>query len=233
MPITRIKNNQITNATIDAGTKLVDASITAGKLGPNLNYASNLTITGNLSVDGTSTTLDTVNTLIEDPILLLAKDQTGAPAFDIGFVGERGNEDNAVLIWKESADEFQVGTTTGDGSATTVTLAGFADFQAAGMTMTTLAPSGNVTTALNATSTITAGTNITATATLQGATVTDGTLSIASGSITSGVAATFSGSVQGGTLTDGTLTINSGSIASGVGATFSGTVARWSCNCNC
>ena len=97
--------------------------------------------------------------------------------------------------------------------------------QAAGMTMTTLAPSGNVTTALNATSTITAGTNITATATLQGATVTDGTLSIASGSITSGVAATFSGSVQGGTLTDGTLTINSGSIASGVGATFSGTVA--------
>ena len=91
--------------------------------------------------------------------------------------------------------------------------------------MTTLAPSGNVTTALNATSTITAGTNITATATLQGATVTDGTLSIASGSITSGVAATFSGSVQGGTLTDGTLTINSGSIASGVGATFSGTVA--------
>ena len=139
MPITRIKNNQITNATIDAGTKLVDASITAGKLGPNLNYASNLTITGNLNVVGASTTLDTVNTIIEDPVLLLGKDQTGAPAFDIGFVGERGDSANAVFIWKESADEFQMGTTTADGSATTVTLAGFADMQAAGMTMTTLA----------------------------------------------------------------------------------------------
>ena len=224
MPITRIKNNQITNATIDAGTKLVDASITAGKLGPNLNYASNLTITGNLSVDGTSTTLDTVNTLIEDPILLLGKDQTGVAAYDLGFVGERGDSNNAVFVWKESADEFQVGTTTGTGDGTTVTLAGFADFQSAGMTMTTLAPSGNVTTALNASSTITAGTNITAVATVQGATVTDGTLSIASGSITSGVAATFSGSVQGGTLTDGTASINSGAITGATSGTFSTTL---------
>ena len=224
MPITRIKNNQITNATIDAGTKLVDASITAGKLGPNLNYASNLTITGNLSVDGTSTTLDTVNTLIEDPILLLGKDQTGVAAYDLGFVGERGDSNNAVFVWKESADEFQVGTTTGTGDGTTVTLAGFADFQSAGMTMTTLAPSGNVTTALNASSTITAGTNITAIATVQGATVTDGTLSIASGSITSGVAATFSGAVTGGSLTDGTATISSGAITGATSGSFSTTL---------
>ena len=110
-----LKITRLPTLQIDAGTKLIDASITAGKLGPNLNYASNLTITGNLSVDGTSTTLDTVNTLIEDPILLLAKDQTGAPAFDIGFVGERGDSANAVFIWKESADEFQMGTTTADG----------------------------------------------------------------------------------------------------------------------
>jgi len=224
MPITRIKNNQITNATIDAGTKLVDASITAGKLGPNLNYASNLTITGNLSVDGATTTLDTVNTIIEDPILLLGKDQTGVAAYDLGFVGERGDSNNAVFVWKESADEFQMGTTTGTGDGTTVTLAGFADMQAAGMTMTTLAPSGNVTTALNASSTITAGTNITAVATVQGATVTDGTLSIASGSITSGVAATFSGSIQGGTLTDGTASINSGAITGATSGSFSTTL---------
>jgi hypothetical protein len=63
MAITRIKNNQITDATINAGTKLVDASITAGKLAADLNYASNLTITGNLNVVGASTTLDTVNTI--------------------------------------------------------------------------------------------------------------------------------------------------------------------------
>ena len=224
MPITRIKNNQITDATIVASAKLVDASITAGKLAANLNYGSNLTVTGNLSVVGASTTLDTVNTIIEDPILLLGKDQTGVAAYDLGFVGERGDSNNAVFVWKESADEFQVGTTTGTGDGTTVTLAGFADFQAAGMTMTTLAPSGNVTTALNASSTITAGTNITAVATVQGATVTDGTLSIASGSITSGVAATFSGSIQGGTLTDGTASINSGAITGATSGAFSTTL---------
>ena len=224
MPVTRIKNNQITDATIVGSTKLVNNSVTAGKLENNLNYASNLTITGNLSVDGSTTTLDTVNTIIEDPILLLGKDQTGVAAYDLGFVGERGDSNNAVFVWKESADEFQVGTTTGTGDGTTVTLAGFADFQAAGMTMTTLAPSGNVTTALNASSTITAGTNITAVATVQGATVTDGTASLASGSITGGVAATFSGSIQGGTLTDGTASINSGAITGATSGSFSTTL---------
>ena len=224
MPITRIKNNQITNATIDAGTKLVDASITAGKLGPNLNYASNLTITGNLAVNGTSTTLDTVNTLIEDPILLLAKDQTGTPAFDIGFVGERGSSSNAVFVWKEAVDKFQVGLTTGVGDGSTVTLASFADFQAKDISIVNAALTGNVTTALNASSTITAGTNITATATLQGATVTDGTATIISGAIASATTINASGAITGGTLTDGTLSINAGSIASGVNGTFSGTV---------
>ena len=69
MALTRIKNNQLTDATIVASAKLVDNSISAGKLADDLNYGSNLTITGNLTVNGSSTTLDTVNTIIEDPIL--------------------------------------------------------------------------------------------------------------------------------------------------------------------
>ena len=207
MAITRIKNNQITDATINAGTKLVDASITAGKLAADLNYASNLTITGNLNVVGASTTLDTVNTIIEDPILLLGKDQTGVAAYDLGFVGERGDSANAVFIWKESADEFQAGTTTGIGDGTTVTLAGFADFQAAGMTMTTLAPSGNVTTALNATSTIAAGssitavTTITATGNVAGGNITTAGAMEATGLISSGTTITATGNVAGGNIT--------------------------------
>jgi len=67
--------------------------------------------------------------------------------------------------------------------------------------------------------------NVTGSGTVEGGTLTDGTLSINSGSITSGVGATFSGSVSGGTLTDGTLSINSGNITSGVAATFSGAVS--------
>ena len=221
MPITRIKNNQITDATIVASAKLVDNSITAGKLADDLTYGSNLIITGNLTVNGATTSLDTVNTIIEDPIILLAKNETGVPSKDIGFIGERGDSNNVAWIFDETDDTFKAGLTTDDGTGTAITLASLVDSQFKDITMVNLAPSGNVTTALNASSTIEAGTNITAVATVQGATLTDGTLSIASGSITSGVAATFSGAVQGGTLTDGTASINAGAITGATSGTFS------------
>jgi hypothetical protein len=60
--------------------------------------------------------------------------------------------------------------------------------------------------------------------TVEGSTLTDGTLSINGGDITGGNTATFSGAVEGGSLTDGTLTIASGNITNGVDATFSGVV---------
>jgi hypothetical protein len=198
MAITRIKNNQITDATIVASSKLVDNSVSAGKLADNLVYGSNLTVTGNLTVQGSSTTLDTINTIIEDPILLLGKDQTGVPAYDLGFVGERGDENNAVFVWKEDEGEFQFGTTTGTGDGTTVTLAGFADIQAAGITGTTLALSGNITGPLNVTGAIEATTSITA-----GTTVT-ATGNVAGGNITTAGRVDATGTIEGGTLTDGT-----------------------------
>jgi len=225
MAITRIKNNQITNATIDASTKLVDLSITAGKLANNLNYASNLTITGNLSVDGTSTTLDTVNTLIEDPILLLGKDQTGVPAYDLGFVGERGDEDNAVFVWKETATEWQFGTTTGTGDGTTVTLAGFADIQAAGITGTTLALSGNITGPLNVTGSIEASTTITAVGNVAGGNVTTAGAVEATGLISSGTTITATGNVVGGNVTTAGAVEATGLISSGTTITATGNVA--------
>jgi len=212
MAITRIKNNQITDASIVASSKLQDNSISAGKLANNLNYGSNLTITGNLTVNGTSTTLDTVNTLIEDPILLLAKDQTGAAAFDIGFVGERGDDTNIAWIWDEANDQFAAGFTSADGSANTITLSSYADARVADITMVNLAPSGNVTTALNADSTIeagtsiTAGTTVTATGNVSGGNLTTGgqvaadNADITNG-ITAGTTISATGNVSGGNVT--------------------------------
>ena len=137
MPITRIKNNQITDATIVASAKLVDASITAGKLAANLTYGSNLTVTGNLTVNGATTSLDTVNTIIEDPIILLAKNETGVPSKDIGFIGERGDENNVAWIFDETDDTFKAGLTTDDGTGTAITLASKvnADFKDLSMKM--------------------------------------------------------------------------------------------------
>jgi hypothetical protein len=75
MAVTRIKNNQITDASngntqlgVNAAVKLQNYSVTAGKLANSLVYGSDLTVSGNLTVNGTTTTVDTINTLIADPV---------------------------------------------------------------------------------------------------------------------------------------------------------------------
>jgi len=241
MPVTRIKNNQITDATIVASAKLVDNSISAGKLANDLTYGSNLTVTGNLTVNGTTTALDSVNTVIEDPIILLAKNETGTPSKDIGFIGERGDSNNVAWIFDETDDTFKAGLTTDAGTGTTITLASLVDSQFKDITMVNLAPSGNVTTALNASSTITAGTTITgignvtggnlntagkvvATGAVEGGSLTDGTATISSGAGSGFTTITGSGAITGGSLTDGTATLASGSLTGAVNLTASGTV---------
>ena len=76
----------------------------------------NVSITGNLTVAGTSSTISTTNTIIEDNIIEL---QTGisASSNDSGIIIERGSTgDNAAIIWDESVDSFKLGTTTATGA---------------------------------------------------------------------------------------------------------------------
>ena len=65
MAVTRIKNNQITDASagnievgINANTKVQNFSVTSQKLANNLTYGSDLVISGNLTVNGTTTAID-------------------------------------------------------------------------------------------------------------------------------------------------------------------------------
>mgnify|MGYP000191403234 CR=1 FL=1 len=79
---------------------------------------SALVVTGNLTVNGTTTTLSTTNSLVEDSLIEL-NSGASSNANDLGFIFERGSTgNNAAFIWDESADTFQVGTTTATGSAT-------------------------------------------------------------------------------------------------------------------
>jgi len=135
MAITRIKNNQVTDASagniylgINAAVKLQDYSVTAGKIANSLVYGSDLTVTGNLTVNGQTTTIDTVSVVIEDPILYLAANQTGSPSLDIGFIGERGTSQNIAFVWDESAGEFVTVYTNDTTTNSTVTIASYADF---------------------------------------------------------------------------------------------------------
>ena len=72
----------------------------------------NVSVTGNLTVGGTSTTVNTTNTTIEDNILEL-NTGTSANTNSAGIIIERGSTgDNAAIIFKEDTDTFVLGTTT-------------------------------------------------------------------------------------------------------------------------
>ena len=131
MAVTRIKNNQITDATI-TGSKFVEKTITGGLLSDNLTYGSNLIVSGNLTINGTTTTVDTTNTVVADPLLVLSRGETSTPSKDSGIIIERGTSDNVGFIWDESADVFAAISTAEDGTtAGNVTIIGYANFKAA------------------------------------------------------------------------------------------------------
>jgi len=130
MAVTRIKNNQITDATIVASSKLTDYSISAGKIANNLTYGSNLTISGNLTVNGSTTNIDTNITTIEDPVILLASTASGAPSVDIGFLGQRGSSTNVAFVWDESQGLFVTAFTDTAETETTINITAYASTKA-------------------------------------------------------------------------------------------------------
>ena len=77
-----------------------------------------LTLSGNLTVNGTTTTVNSTNTTISDNLIEL-NSGASSNANDSGIIIERGSTgDNAIFAWDESADKFIVGTTTGTASST-------------------------------------------------------------------------------------------------------------------
>lgn len=77
--------------------------------------AANATFTGNLTVSGTTTSVQTTNIDVSDSIMNLSKGAAaGANASnDGGFIVERGSsESNVALIWDEGDDKFKVLSTS-------------------------------------------------------------------------------------------------------------------------
>ena len=76
----------------------------------------NVSVSGNLTVGGTSTTVSTTNTTIEDNIIELNSGLSQS-LNDSGIIIERGSTgDNAAIVWDESGDIFKLGTTTATGA---------------------------------------------------------------------------------------------------------------------
>lgn len=77
-----------------------------------------LTVAGNLTVTGTTFTVNSTNKEIADKLIELGNGTTGTPTGDIGLVFERGDENNAFIGFDESTDKFIVGTGTFTGAST-------------------------------------------------------------------------------------------------------------------
>ena len=81
--------------------------------------SGSLVVTQDLTVQGTTTTLDTTNTLIKDALIELNSGHTGANTNDTGLILERGSTGNNVFIgWDESSDRVTFATTTATGAST-------------------------------------------------------------------------------------------------------------------
>ena len=84
----------------------------------NVTASQNLIVTGDFTVNGTTTTVSTTNLKVTDTLIEL-NTGAGSNANDMGLLMERGSTgDNAIFMFDESADEFTVGTTTATNDAT-------------------------------------------------------------------------------------------------------------------
>jgi len=130
--LTRIKNNQILDSTIYANAKIVPGSIVGSLFNSNLTMTSDVTITGNLTVQGASTylTVASTNTYVNDPLIVLNNAFSGTNTYDLGFVFNRGTLQNVALIWNEFNKEFRlVGTTETGTTYGNINQSNFANLQ--------------------------------------------------------------------------------------------------------
>lgn len=75
---------------------------------------ANLTVTGDLTVSGTTTSINTTELTVEDNIVVLNSNVTGAPTENAGLEVERGSSANVALRWNETSNKWEI---TEDGSA--------------------------------------------------------------------------------------------------------------------
>jgi hypothetical protein len=124
MAVTRIKNNQITDNTIEY-QKLKDGTLVGTKFNADLTLNSNVSIVGNLQVTGNTTTVNSINTFINDPLVIFNNGYVGIPSYDVGVLvnrnlatlGDYGSL-NTAWVWSESDGAFIGVLTTETGETT-------------------------------------------------------------------------------------------------------------------
>ena len=121
MAVTRIKNNQITDSTITY-QKIATGTLVGSNFNSNLTLNSNVSIIGNLDVTGNTTTVNSINTLINDPLVIFNNGYVGVPSYDVGMLVNRNLASlstygglNTAWVWDETNQSFAGYLTTETG----------------------------------------------------------------------------------------------------------------------
>ena len=126
-----LESNLIRNTDLSFNTNLLHLDVANGRIGVKTNSPGNFaldvngnqrvqgsaTITGDLIVEGTTTTIDSQNLVVEDNIITI--NENASTATDAGIMISRAGENDAVFYWDETRNKFRIGTTTSDGSTRT------------------------------------------------------------------------------------------------------------------
>lgn len=87
-----------------------------GTTGFNLPSGADLTVNGNFTVSGTTTTISTETLTVDDNIIVLNNNEAGTPSENAGIEVERGTSTNVSIRWNETTDKWQF---TNDGTTYT------------------------------------------------------------------------------------------------------------------
>ena len=179
--VSQVTGKSATFPTLNSTTATIaTAGITTGNITTanvtDLNVSNDVIVTGDLTVNGTTTTINTETLDVADNNVVLNSNHTGTPTQNAGLTVERGTSDDALFQWNESDDRWEVKVGTG-----------YAEFKTSDLETTNLtATQGDFTTVnatdLNTTGTITAPTidgvnSLTASGTIAAQTLTGTSLS--------------------------------------------------------
>jgi len=104
-----VEFNKVTTSLIEGGSVI---TIDPAGLGDN---TGEVVIAGDLTVQGTTTSVNSNEVNIGDAIILLNSDETGAASANAGIEIERGTDANKSFIWNEANDAWTLNDETLEG----------------------------------------------------------------------------------------------------------------------
>ena len=107
-----------------------------------VNMSDDLVVTGNLTVNGDTTTVNSENKVIQDRFIMLANAVSGAPSADVGIFFNRGTSGNAALYYDESVKFFTLSETRDPDSNVAISPTGAANLAVGQFTATSVKYNG-------------------------------------------------------------------------------------------